>query len=45
MVASAAILKQAGYGLQFTTISEVGITSLIGNVAEDSAPCYTRGVD
>ena len=30
MVANAAISKQTGYGLQFTTISKAGITSLMG---------------
>ena len=30
LVANAAILKQATYGLQFTTISEAGIMSLMG---------------
>ena len=29
-MANAAILKQAGCGMQFTTISEVGFTSLMG---------------
>ncbi len=30
LVSNAAILKQAGCGLQFTTISEAGITNLMG---------------
>ena len=30
LVSNAAVLKQAGYGLQFTTISEAGITDLMG---------------
>ena len=30
LVSSAVVLKQAGYGLQFTTILEAGITNLMG---------------
>ena len=30
LVSNAVVLKQAGYGLQFTTISEAGITDLMG---------------
>ena len=30
LVSNAAVLKQAGYGLQFTNISEAGITDLMG---------------
>ena len=35
LVENAAILKQAGYGLQFTTISEAEITSLMGKSREN----------
>ena len=31
LVSNAAVLKQAGYGLQFTNTSEAGITDLMGN--------------
>ena len=30
LVSNAAVLKQAGCGLQFTTVSEAGVTDLIG---------------
>ena len=30
LASNTAVLKQAGYGLQFTTISEAGITDLMG---------------
>ena len=30
LVSNTAVLKQAGYSLQFTTISEAGITDLMG---------------
>ena len=45
LVANAAILKQAGYGLKFTVISEAGITSLIRKSRKNSDACCPRGTD